>query len=234
MAKVLIVEDDPTLAEEIRGWLELDRHTCDVSAFGRAAVEYCERSLIDLLVLDWELPDISGVQVLKMVSESRNPRPVPVLMLTGKSRTEDMIQGLDSGADDYLTKPFSGEVLLAKVRALLRRQYEESAAVYTYADLVLEESSREARAGSAKLKLTPSEFACLVYLIQQANRAPISVDAMLSRVWNGSERSSADGVKSCIYQLRSKLRSAQSSSFIIMKHGYGYMLSEKPSGDDED
>ncbi len=232
MPKVLIVEDDPQLAEEIRNWLELDRYLCEWTSSGVAAIDFIERSLVDLVILDWQLPDVSGIEVLQAVGRGEK-NSVPVLMLTGKSSTQDKITGLDSGADDYLTKPFSGEILLAKVRALLRRTDWQALPVFSYGDITLDEASHEVRIAEKNVRLTAAEFACLRYLVQQAKRGPVSIDSLLQRAWSPSDRASTDGVKSCIYKVRTKLKEAGSMVSICMRTGYGYELSEAPDDQQE-
>src|ERR1700733_15328324 len=123
MAKILIVEDDSDLSDSLQQWLEQDHHTCDVVGSGTEAIEMLDYTKYDLLILDVQLPGISGFDVLRTFRRKKGV--APVIMLTSRAEIESKLEGLDSGADDYLTKPFLPQELSARVRALLRRQHRD-------------------------------------------------------------------------------------------------------------
>jgi two-component system response regulator MprA len=182
--RVLIVDDDPELRVFLRTELELDGYACAEAATGQQALTLARQEHWDLLLLDWSLPDFSGVELCQRLRRTDNT--TPVLMLTARDDVKERVEALDAGADDYLTKPFSQEELLARMRARLRRGAAEAGAngqaLLQLADLQLNPASREVRRGGEELTLTAREFELLHLLIRRPN-AVHSRAAILEAVW---------------------------------------------------
>ena len=168
-ARLLIVDDDPSLRQFLRTELELEGYSCQEAASGQQALALIRGEPWDLLLLDWTLPDFSGVEICRRLRASHNP--TPVLMLTGIDGIEDRVKALDAGADDYLVKPFSIEELLARLRALQRRATSQNAArppqVLRLANLELNTASREVRRGDRAINLSANEYQLLLQLLLQ-------------------------------------------------------------------
>lgn len=165
---ILIVEDEPKVAEFIRNGLAGEHFDVDVARTGGDALEFIRRTTYDLLVLDVMLPDIDGFEVCRRVRDAGEK--VPILILSARSLVEDRVRGLNTGADDYLTKPFDYAELSARVRALLRRRHEAALSLLVVADLVLDPATRLVRRGERQVDLTAKEFALLEFT--DAKRRP--------------------------------------------------------------
>jgi two-component system copper resistance phosphate regulon response regulator CusR len=166
--RILIAEDDAALAGFVRKGLEAEHYAVDVSADGEQARALASELDYDLIVLDLNLPRLDGVAILKQVRSKK--ANVPILILTARGKVEDRVQCLDSGADDYLVKPFSFSELSARIRALLRRSRLPSESVLTVEDLKLDRVERRVTRGSRAIELTSKEFALLEYLMRNAGR----------------------------------------------------------------
>ena len=221
MAKILVVEDDKDTLATLALLLRADHHTVDEVAEGGAAEGYMQRFVYDLIVLDWELPGISGVDLLKGL-RLRGAR-VPVLMLTGRSMTVDKVAGLDSGADGYLTKPFDADVLRAAVRALLRRTPESERQLLSFKDLqlVLDQCLLKCGEKSAVLSSTEFEVARLLFENQTRILSPLEFSA---KIWGESSESVGSNIRTRLSRLRDKIGEVGSTVRIVGVKGFGYRL----------
>jgi two-component system OmpR family response regulator len=223
-ARVLVVDDESTLTELMH--LALRYEGCEVrtAATGHTAVKLAKEFAPDVVVLDIMLPDLDGLEVLRRI---RGHRPdVPVLFLTAKDSVEDRIAGLTAGGDDYVTKPFSLEEVVARLRALLRRAGITAAAradaVLTVGDLTLDEESHEVRRGGDLISLTATEFELLRYLMRNPRRV-LSKAQILDRVWNYDFGGQANVVELYISYLRKKIDAGRSPMIHTLR-GAGYVL----------
>lgn len=221
MAKVLIVEDDADLAALIKNILGVERHTVEVAANGRDAVALLNMYTYDLVILDWNLPVMSGKEVCQNY-RSRGGS-TPILMLTSRSTVEDKEEGLDAGADDYLTKPFHAKELGARVRALLRRPQSVSAKTLQAGELELDPKTVRVLKSGKEIHLLPKEFSLLELFMRYPNQV-FSAEALLDRVWASDSAASLDTVRTYIKTLRKKIDTEGSASMIRTVHGVGYSL----------
>jgi DNA-binding response OmpR family regulator len=221
MAKILIVEDDQELAEELRDWLVHDRYAVDVAHRGADAENFYKAFEYDVLILDWELPDVSGIEVLRTFRA--NGGKSAVLMLTGKKELSDKERGLDSGADDYLTKPFEFREISARIRALMRRPAVFAGTKLQAGDLELETDVRKVTRGGQPVLLSPQEFALLELFMRYPNRV-FTHDVLLNRIWASDSTASVEMIRTCIKELRKKLGTDIERSPIRTVHGVGYKL----------
>jgi two-component system, OmpR family, copper resistance phosphate regulon response regulator CusR len=179
--RILIAEDDETLAKFVREGLEGESHSVDVYTDGEQARSAAMESEYDVVVLDLNLPKLDGVSILRQL---RIKKPsLPVLVLTQRTKVEDRVQCLDTGADDYLGKPFSFSELSARIRALLRRSHLPSEAVLTVADLKLDRTQRLVERAGRRVELTTKEFSLLEYLMRNAGRK-VTRSMIIEHVWN--------------------------------------------------
>jgi DNA-binding response OmpR family regulator len=221
MAKILLVEDDDELAKKITSWLELEHHFVEWTNRGKDAVERLEFFQFDLVVLDWQLPELEGIEILEHF-RNRGGK-TPVLMLTGKAELQDKMKGLDSGADDYLTKPFHPKELTARVRALLRRNTAVYDDVLRAGSLELNTVSHRVTVQGNEVKLQPKEFALLEFLLRNPKDV-FSVEALLNRIWPSDSDASPDTVRVCITRLRNKINVEGSPPIIRTVHRLGYQI----------
>lgn len=214
--KILVVEDDSDLNDSLVAWLRAERFVVEAAKSGSRALDFLSSSVFDAIVLDWELPDMQGVDICKGLRDKGVL--TPVLMLTGRTTTKDKITGLDAGADDYLTKPFQLEELSARIRSLLRRQYEPPPAIVV-GDLKLDTFGRVVSKGGKDVRLLPREFDLLEFFMKHPNEV-FSAEALVSRVWEKGGVTT-DAVTTCIKRLRQKL---DDDEVITTVHGVGYKL----------
>ncbi len=210
MSKLLIVEDDKDLVKVVRDWLEFEKHVVEAVYNGSSAIEILRTQEFDLIVLDWWLPEpeIDGLAVLTELRSRKNK--TPVLFLTGRTTNEDKITGLDSGADDYITKPFDIKEFLARVRALLRRAGGQATNIVSAGCLSIDTKTKIASRSGSILKLTPAEFALLEFFLLHPNQT-FTAETLLFRIWNAPADLSTDTVRSCIKRLRRKLSTNEES-----------------------
>jgi DNA-binding response OmpR family regulator len=216
---ILVVEDEPTLAEAVAARLRAERFAVQVAADGPAAVESFRRHRPELVVLDLMLPGFDGLEVCRRVQAIS---PVPVLMLTARDGETDQLVGLGVGADDYLTKPFSMRVLVARVRALLRRAERAAAPraqVVRAGPVEVDLTARRVRCRGAEVHLTPTEFA-LLHCLAGAPGTVFTRAQLLERVWDWTGASRTRAVDSHVKALRRKL----GPDLIRTVHGVGYAL----------
>lgn len=223
--RILIVEDDPPLASFLRKGLQAEDYAVDVATDGAQARVMALESDYDLMVLDLNLPKLDGMAVLNSV---RPKKPsLPVLVLTSRSRVEDRVESLDTGADDYLSKPFSFAELAARVRALLRRGTRSFDVVLRVGDLELDRvTHRVQRAGKA-VELTSKEFALLEYLMRNSGRR-VTRAMIIEHVWNLSFDTGTNIVDVYINYLRNKIDAEHTPHLIHTVRGVGYELSCRP------
>ena len=221
--RALVVDDEPTLAELLSTALRYEGWQVDHALNGHAAVRAAKALDPDVIVLDVMLPDLSGIDVLRRV---RTTHPnVPVLFLTAKDAVEDRIVGLTAGGDDYVTKPFSLEEVVARLRALLRRTGAVSAreeAMLVVGDLTMDEDSHEVTRGGEDIRLTATEFELLRYFMRNPKRV-LSKAQILDRVWNYDFGGQANVVELYISYLRKKI-DAHRPPMIHTMRGAGYVL----------
>jgi two-component system OmpR family response regulator len=223
--RVLVVDDEVNIAELIAMALRFEGWDITMAHSGSKAVAAAKETAPDAIVLDWMLPDFDGLEVLRRV-RSTNPA-IPVLVLTAKDAVEDRVAGLTAGGDDYVTKPFSLEEVVLRLRAILRRTNGGADAprddgTFRYADLVLDEDAHEVHRGGRLIQLSPTEFNLLRYLMVNAERV-VSKPQILDRVWNYDFGGDGRIVESYISYLRRKIDSRE-PALIHTIRGVGYSL----------
>jgi DNA-binding response OmpR family regulator len=219
--RILLVEDDRAVASFVRKGLESEQYAVDVSGDGEDAQALLLEADFDLVILDLVLPKLDGLEVLKRI-RSRSPSP-PVLILSGRARVEDRVKGLDLGADDYLTKPFSYSELAARVRALLRRPAEPVGVVLRVEQLEMDRVERVVRRAGRRIELTPREFALLEYLMRNAERS-VTRAMIIEHVWNFSFDTMTNVVDVYINYLRKKVDQGFECKLIHTVRNVGYEL----------
>jgi two-component system, OmpR family, response regulator MprA len=218
--RVLIVEDDEDIADVLRRSLRNEGYEVKTSADGVEALDLAAGFVPDLVVLDLGLPGMDGVEVCRRL---RSDGDVPILMLTARAETEDRVTGLDSGADDYLVKPFERTELLARIRALLRRRPPRGAASLEVADLTLNPDTREVRRGEREIELTNREFELLEFLMRN-ERLVVSRERLLDEVWGYDPMAATNTIDVFISNLRRKLEAGGESRLLHTKRGAGYVI----------
>lgn len=220
--RILIVEDEKKMASFLERGLKEEHYVVDVAYDGEKGWEYALSNEYDLLILDWMLPKMSGVELChKLRAEGKI---TPVLILTAKDSIEDKIKGLDQGADDYLTKPFSFEELLARIRALLRRPpHITDQTVLQCANLKLDLIKRQAFSGEQEVSLSQKEFALLEFLMRHAGEV-VSRTAIAEHVWDLHFDPMSNTIDVYINFLRKKIGETPSKSKIETVRGIGYRL----------
>jgi len=222
--RILVVEDDKPVANFIKKGLESEQYAVDLAGDGEDAQALIGEANFDLILLDLVLPRIDGLEVLKYI-RSRKPSP-PVLILSGRGRVEDRVKGLDLGADDYLTKPFSFSELSARVRALLRRPPNPVGVVLHVKDLELDRAERVVRRAGQRIELTPREFALLEYLMRNVGRC-VTRAMIIEHVWNFSFDTMTNVVDVYINYLRKKVDQDFGNKLIHTVRNVGYELGDK-------
>ncbi len=221
MAKILVVEDDHDLAGRVRLWLEAERHLAEIASDGRQALEHLEAFTYDVIVLDWDLPDVSGIDVCRRFRAKGGL--TPIIMLTGHTKVSEKETGLDSGADDYLTKPFHVKELSARIRALMRRTPEVTGPTLTIGPIELDPVAHKVTKSGAVIELLPKEFALLEFFMRHPNQL-FSQEAILERVWQSDSECRIDTVSTSIKRLRSRIDTDKKNSLIKSVYGLGYRL----------
>jgi len=222
--RILLVEDNRPLIGIIEKRLCEEGYSVDSCIDGDEGLGFADSYDYDLAILDIMLPKVSGFEILKAI-KSRNPL-TPVLLLTAKDSVSDKVAGLDAGADDYLVKPFAFDELLARARALLRRQTDIESSVLSIADLSLDLLTRKVQRGSKEIVLTAKEFALLEYLLRNKQRV-LTRGQIADHVWNYSFDSGTNIVDVYIRYLRRKIDDEESPKLIQTIRGVGYALKEE-------
>jgi two-component system response regulator MprA len=221
-ARVLVVEDDADIADVLRRSLRNEGYEVRTSTDGVEALDAAAGFVPDLVVLDLGLPRMDGIEVCRRL---RMEGDVPILMLTARDETEDRVTGLDSGADDYLAKPFERQELLARIRALLRRRPPRGAASLQVADLQLNPDTREVRRGEREIELTNREFELLEFLLRN-ERLVVSRERLLDEVWGYDPMAATNTIDVFISNLRRKLEAGGEPRLLHTKRGAGYVLKD--------
>src|SRR5215212_1492707 len=227
MKRILVVEDEEKLARLIARVLHDEGYAAETAGDGRSGLSRALSETFDLLILDWMLPDRSGVQVVRGLRVAEID--VPVLMLTARDQIEDRVEGLDAGADDYLSKPFAFPELLARVRALTRRPWAEisDGMALSAGDVTLDPVRHEVRRGGERVELTAKEFALLATLLQRPGQV-FTRSVLLDTVWGGSPEVYTNVVDLYVSYLRKKLDRDGEPSRIRTIRGVGYTFEPQP------
>ncbi len=221
--QILVVEDEPRMASLLRTAFEEEGYRTTVVLDGALALEMTRVGTFDVIVLDVMIPRLDGFSVARQLRQWGNQ--TPILMLTAKDGDRDAVRGLDCGADDYLTKPFSLEVLLAHVRAVSRRGPIAQSVQLRAADLILDTASRDVTRAGRPISLTPREYSLLVFLLRNRGRV-VSREAILENVWGSDADVDGNTIEVFIRLLRNKLESASAPKLIHTVRGIGYSLRE--------
>jgi DNA-binding response OmpR family regulator len=219
-ARVLVVEDDDDIAQVLQRLLRTEGYEVRTSGDGKVALDEAKQFLPDLVILDLGLPGIDGMEVAR---ELRGRDDTPILMLTARDAVESRVEGLDSGADDYLVKPFERQELLARLRALLRRRPPRGSASLTVGDLTLNPDTHEVRRGERAVDLTQREFELLEYLMRN-ERIVISRQRLLDEVWGYDPFSMTNTIEVFVSNLRRKLEAGGEPRLLHTIRGAGYVL----------
>jgi DNA-binding response OmpR family regulator len=218
--RVLVVEDDADIAGVLQRSLRMERYEVRIAADGIAALEESKTFHPDIVILDLGLPKLDGVEVAKRL---RADSDIPILMLTARDSVEDRVTGLDSGADDYLVKPFERQELLARLRSLLRRRPPRGTAPLRIADLVLNPDTHEVKRGEEVMDLTQREFELLEYMMRN-ERIVLSRQRLLDDVWGYDPFSTTNTIEVFISNLRRKLETGEKTRILHTVRGAGYVL----------
>lgn len=224
MAKVLLADDDFVMSNSIRDWLVFEKHVVETAEDGEAALALLSTYTYDVIILDWEMPKLSGIEVCRRFRAQGGS--TPILFLTGRDTVIDKETGLDSGADDYITKPFHVRELSARLRALLRRPVETFTTVLRAGVLELDPSTRKVRKQGQELELPRQEFALLEFFMRNKNRV-LTQELILERVWSTEFPCSPETFRTCLKKLRGKVDDAGAPTLIKNLHGVGYILEAK-------
>jgi two-component system copper resistance phosphate regulon response regulator CusR len=222
--RILLVEDEEKVSRFIVGGLTAEGLAVDVAAEGRSGLELATTYDYDLLILDLMLPGLSGTEVLRRIRA--NNHRVPILMLTARDAVADKVEHLESGADDYLTKPFAFAELMARVKALLRRGSVERPSVLRVADLDLDRLSQQVKRAGRRIELTAKEYALLEYLMANASRV-LSRTMIVDHVWDQSFDGATNIVDVYVRHLRSKVDDGHDKKLIRTVRGVGYKISDE-------
>ncbi len=224
--RILVIEDETKVGCFIRRALEEESYAVDLCEDGAKGLEMALHTNYDLLIVDLMLPSLSGMDILKGVRQARIQ--TPILILTAQSQVDQRVKGLDAGADDYLTKPFAIDELLARIRALLRRGSTESPGVLQIDDLALNPATREVTRGGQRIDLTLKEYALLEYLMRNAGRI-VSKTMIMEHVWDYNFDPQTNVVEVRISRLRDKIDKGYVKKLIHTIRGAGYVLKETQS-----
>ena len=222
--QILIVEDEKKLVHILRRGLLEENYAIDIAYDGEEAMEKTDINEYDLIILDLMIPKVSGLKVLHHIRHTPLSANVPVIILTAKSSEDDKVEGLDEGADDYLTKPFSFAELTARIRALLRRGRTTEPPTLCIDTLVLDPATRSVTRTGKEIDLTSREFALLEYLMRNQNKV-LSETKIIEHVWDFNYQGLSNVVATYIKYLRKKLRtSPKDKELIHTVRGAGYVL----------
>ncbi len=223
MARVLIVEDDSGIAEFLQ--LELEHEGYDIlyAADGRSALEMFEKHAPDIVLLDIMLPELNGLEVLRRIRKTSH---TPVIMLTARGDTFDKVSGLDSGADDYLAKPFEIEKLLARMRAVMRRNDAQGMAPLKLRGIELNPNSMEVTLNKERIVLSKTEYLLLKTLLEHKNTV-LSRDTIITTVWGAEHYIDENSVDVYVRYLRAKLDDRAGEEYISTVRGVGYVMRDE-------
>ena len=222
--RILLVEDDVAIAQSLKEGLEDEAYAVDVVHDGDEGYRTAMADDYDVIILDVMLPEMNGYEVCRALRKDGNQ--TPILMLTARDAERDIVEGLDVGADDYLAKPFSFEVLLARLRALLCRPNEKLEEVLRVGDLTLDPSLKKVTRAAQEISLTAKEYAVLEYLMRNAGKV-LSKEQIISHVWDFDADVLPNNVELFIMFLRRKIDKPFDSKLIHTVPGFGYKLEDK-------
>ena len=220
---ILVIEDEQKIADFLRRGLTYEGFKVEMCLDGESGLKAARDTPPDLVILDWMLPGLDGLEVCRRL---RAGGSVPILMLTAKDSVADRVKGLDSGADDYVVKPFAFEELIARVRALLRRSHSTEETVLRFADLTLNVSTREVTRGNRKIELTTKEFDLLHFFMRHP-RQVMTREMLYDRIWGYDFGGESNILEVYIRYLRSKLEASDEARLIQTVRGVGYALREE-------
>lgn len=223
--KILVVEDERIIAHAIKEGLEQDGYAVDVAYDGNEGYGAASADEYDVIISDVMMPEMDGNDMVVKLRADGNK--TPILMLTAKSQERDEIKGLDAGADDYLAKPFAFGVLLARVRALLRRPQQSMGEVLQYADIMMDPAKKTVERAGRAIHLSAKEYAILEYFLRNPERI-LSKNNILTHVWDFDSDVLPNNVESFIKLLRIKIDRPFNAPLIQTVRGFGYKLSEAP------
>ena len=228
-ATILVVEDEPAIQELIAYSLRQARHEVFCSRSAEQAMDTINNVLPDLVLLDWMLPGTSGVEFARMLRRSSRTKSIPIIMLTARAEESDKVAGLEIGADDYITKPFSPRELLARIKAVLRRRSPEAADdIVEIGGLRLDSATHRVTANENEVVLGPTEFRLLHFLMTHSERVHTR-SQLLDQVWGDHVFVEDRTVDVHIRRLRKALESAGKDRLVQTVRGSGYRLSSSPS-----
>lgn len=220
--RILVIEDETKIARAIKDGLEQEYYAVDVAHDGESGLNTALNDGYDLIILDIMLPKMDGFEVCRKLREAADQ--TPILMLTAKDQDRDVVQGLNTGADDYLAKPFAFDVLLARVKALLRRPHDDLGEVLEAADLTMNTISKEVQRAGRPIKLSAKEYALLEYLLRNEGRV-LSKNNIITHVWDFDADILPNTVEVFIAYLRAKVdKPFKSPELIHTVRGFGYRL----------
>ena len=223
MQRILIIDDDPNVTSTLRRGLSYEGFSVDAAATGREGLSVARDHTPDLVILDLMLPGLDGFEVLERLRAA--DANLPVLMLTARDQTADQVRGLEAGADDYVVKPFSFAVLVARVKALLRRRETDHPEMLRIADLMLDTGARRAQRGTREIELTSTEYEVLRQFLLHPRRV-LPKHFLMDRVWGYEAEGSSNVLEVYVKQLRQKLEAAGEPRLIHTFRGAGYVMRE--------
>ncbi len=222
MARILVVDDDPEIVRLLRRGLIYEGYTIDSAADGNQALVAARDNPPDLVILDVMMPGMNGIEVCRRLRQASS---VPILLLTAKGAVTDKVAGLDSGADDYLVKPFDFNELVARVRALLRRRTEPGGDVLRFSDLTMDVAAHEVHWGEHKIELSSKEFDLLELFLRHP-RQVLTRETLYDRIWGYDFGGESNILDVYIRYLRAKLEPFAAARLIQTVRGVGYVLKE--------
>jgi two-component system, OmpR family, response regulator PhoP len=223
MAKILVIEDDRLVAELLRDRLQLEHHKIELAFNGQDALDLALTYHFDMLILDLGLPELDGLEVLNRYRAKGETSPV--LILTGKNQTQQKEQGLDAGADDYMTKPYDIRELCARVRALLRRSASSLSNVLHCGNITLDTERAEVKVDDKVVKLVQTEYLLLEFLMRNKGRI-FNADELLRSCWDSDTEASEGAVRTYVTRLRKKIDTEGQKSLLQSIYGLGYKLDD--------
>jgi DNA-binding response OmpR family regulator len=224
MKQILVIDDDPAVTSMLKRGLSYEGFAVDVASSGEGGLASARECPPGLVILDVMMPGIDGLEVLRRLRTAGET--VPILMLTAKDAPQDEILGLQSGADDYVVKPFAFEVLLARIHVLLRRHEAEHSPIRSFADLGLDTGTRRARRGLRHIDLTTTEYKLLSLFMEHPCQV-LTRDQLMEQVWGYDFAGDANVLETYVKQLRHKLEAQGEARLIFTVRSVGYVLREE-------
>ncbi len=224
MSKILLVEDNEIFADAVSDGLKAERFVVEIVHTGQEAIERLNLSSCDLAIIDWSLPDISGLSVVRELRAKG--LSIPIIMLTGRNSVNDIAEGMDSGADDYVTKPFHMKELVARIHAALRRSNTAITKILQVGDLQMDPIKYIVTRRGVEIHISPTDFALLEFFMRNPGQV-FSVQVLLSRVWHLDSGASSEGIRTAVRRLRKALDQEGEISVIENVARVGYRLRDQ-------